>query len=168
MLLPRSPLTRKPRSLRSSLPIRRKVPENNRNIERRTPTSSKFIADSSPFGTVVDMHAHPCALREGQTCREAGAQSLRPPSEEVAGLPNRAAGPTKSSALNREGERIRHRASTISASPTSDPRFRLLGGSNTRVFPERSFRDEGCEASRRLSSCVRAVSMPGENREAKS
>ena len=45
-------------------------------LEQKTPTPKKFIADSSPIGNHVGMHAHPCALREVQPRREAGGQSL--------------------------------------------------------------------------------------------
>jgi hypothetical protein len=49
----------------------------------------EFIADSSPIGNDGGMHARPCALREGQTRREAGTQSLEPPpSWEEAGPSN--------------------------------------------------------------------------------
>ena len=39
-------------------------------------TPSRFIGNSSGVGTNVGQHAHPCALREGQIRREAGALSL--------------------------------------------------------------------------------------------
>jgi hypothetical protein len=46
------------------------------------------------FTVIVEVtHVHPLeVLREGQTRREAGAQSLRASSREVAGLPNRVVG----------------------------------------------------------------------------
>jgi len=51
------------------------VSENYRDFDEKTPTPSKFIADSLPLGKV-----RACtrlrALRNGQTCREAEAQSL--------------------------------------------------------------------------------------------
>jgi hypothetical protein len=60
----------------------------------------------SKHGECACSHAHPRALREGQTRREAVAQSLRASYVwEVAGLPNRAVG-QQSSAI-REGERMR-------------------------------------------------------------
>src|SRR5918999_2875157 len=51
----RSPLTGKPRSVRSSLPIRRKASENIRNLERDTPKPAIFIADSSALGNKAGM-----------------------------------------------------------------------------------------------------------------
>jgi hypothetical protein len=60
----------------------------------------------SKLGKNACSQAHPCAVREGQTRRETGAQSLRASYVwEVAGLPNRAVG-QQSSAI-REGERVR-------------------------------------------------------------
>jgi len=62
MRLLRSPLTEKPRALRCSLLIRRKVSENFKNYEKKTPKPSKFIGNSSEVDTNVDQHAHPYAL----------------------------------------------------------------------------------------------------------
>jgi hypothetical protein len=32
------------------------------NVEKKTPTTSKIVADLSPIGKDVGLHAHPCAL----------------------------------------------------------------------------------------------------------
>jgi hypothetical protein len=42
--------------------------------KKATPTPSKFIADSSPNGIGVVMHAHPCAARKANLSRGGGAK----------------------------------------------------------------------------------------------
>jgi hypothetical protein len=32
------------------------------NVEKKTPTTSKIVANLSPVGNDVGLHAHPCAL----------------------------------------------------------------------------------------------------------
>jgi hypothetical protein len=77
MRLLRARLTGQFCSLPRALPTRKMFQKNNKDVELKTPTPSKFIANSSPSGNNADLHAHLCALRERQTRREAGAQSLR-------------------------------------------------------------------------------------------
>jgi len=63
-------------------------------VNRGNNSRQPLALTSLSFTVIVEVtHVHPLeVLREGQTRREAGAQSLRASSKEVAGLPNRVVG----------------------------------------------------------------------------
>ena len=72
---------------------------------KKTPTTSKIVANLSPVGKDVGLHAHPCAGEKGKPVVRRGRKAYGPPRarwEEVAWLPNSIGGVTESSAIREE------------------------------------------------------------------
>jgi hypothetical protein len=79
LILGASRLTRTPRSLRSSLQIRRKGSANHRYLEKKTLTPSRFIGNSSGVGTNAGLQAYPYACEKGKPVARRGRKALGPP-----------------------------------------------------------------------------------------
>src|SRR5215207_3740170 len=75
--------------LRSSSKTRKRF---SKKSQKRIYGHSEFIGNSSGVGTNAGVHAHVCASEKGKPVVRRGRKAKGPPSWEVAGLSNRAAG----------------------------------------------------------------------------